>query len=290
MKKLLTVSHVVLVKIHNAKQLMKIGDVFTASPAKQRRPSVMAGFMSNFGTGIPDAYVIVNGIRNLSATEKGSECYSTAKTAVVAGSCDPEWEEEVRVSMVGSGFLSLNVFSKSVMSEDIFLGQAQLDLRDYQAALLTGKIIRLDAPVSFGIHKVFNEVGTEIEVPDVEPQGTISISINVPSIYYNMCGGFYHIRTVLFSVSGQQIWVVLCHDTLYIYDTQYESVLIRKLSRSDIESVVEVEIDKLEIVMPGIQIKLRDGELLEWAWGSDSQKHKHMWIRALRITGHPMKI
>jgi hypothetical protein len=285
MNDVLDVPHIVLVKVHGAKQLMKVGEVFSLNSTKQRRPSVLAGFMSNFGTGIPDAFVLVNGLRNRSSSDKVSACYSTAKTLVVAGSVDPQWEEELRLSMVGTGFLVLNVFSKGVMSEDIFLGQAHIDLMDHQRELLAGKIVRLDdVSVSFGVHKVFNETGSEIVVPDIEPHGTISISIGIPSIYLNMCGAMYDIQTNLIGVvSGEAMWIVLCQDTLYCYDNQYEQVLHRRIARSEIVSVTEIEIKKLEITMPGIHLRLRSGELLEWAWGNDARSTKGMWIRALGI-------
>jgi hypothetical protein len=184
--------------------------------------------------------------------------------------------------MVGTGFLVLNVFSKGVMSEDIFLGQAHIDLMDHQRELLAGKIVRLDdVPVSFGVHKVFNETGSEIVVPDIEPHGTISISIGIPSIYLNMCGAMYDIQTNLIGVvSGEAMWVALCQDTLYCYDNQYEQVLHRRIARSEIVSVTEIEIKKLEITIPGIHLRLRSGELLEWAWGNDARSTKGMWIRA----------
>ena len=282
MKNILDVPHIVLVKVHGAKHLMKVGEVFSPNSTKQRRPSVLAGFMSNFGTGLPDAFVLVNGLRNRTSSDKVNPCYSTAKTLVVAGSVDPQWEEELRLSMVGTGFLVLNVFSKGVMSEDIFLGQAHVDLKDHQRDLLAGRIVRLDdVSVSFGVHKVFNQTGSEIEVPDIEPHGTISISISIPSVYLNMCGAMYDIQTNLIgAVSGEAMWVVLCEDTLYCYDNQYEQVLHRQIARSEIASVTEIEIKKLEIAMSGIHLKLRSGELLEWAWGNDARSTKGMWIRA----------
>jgi hypothetical protein len=283
------VPHVILVKVHNAKELMKVSEIFTPSPTKQRRPSVMAGFMSNFGTDVPDAYVLVNTVRSLGVADRSSPCYSTAKTGVVAGSFDPAWEEEVRLSMVGSGFVVLNVFSKSMVAEDIFLGQACIDLQQYRKELYSssGKVVTLDIPVSLGIHKVYSESGAEIDVPDVEPHGRISVSINVLSVFENMCGCFYHIQTNFFGVvSGDKIWAVLCHDGLYWYDSQFEGVLHRKIEREKIQSVVEVAIDKLEIKMEGLHIKLHEGEVIEWAWGSDSRDIKGLWLRALHLRSH----
>lgn len=58
---------------------------FLPSPdsASHRRPSVIAGFMNNFGSSIPDPYVLVNMV--LSNVTKGQNCFSTGSTTVRNG-------------------------------------------------------------------------------------------------------------------------------------------------------------------------------------------------------------
>ena len=275
---LMSLPHVVLVTVEYAEELMKTSDVFAASPIKQRRPSVMAGFMSNFRSDVPDAYVLVNALKDGGA---GSGCHSSAKTAVVPGSFAPAWNEEVRLSMSSSGHVVFNVFSQSVMAEDIFLGQASVDLNKHFGVYL-GHPLRLTKPLHASIHPVYGMDGGSLEVPDTDSQGALSLSVRIPPIYSNMCGWWFDIKTNLFGIvyGGDRIWVVLCENVLYCYDSEFETTLLRKVEGGSIVSVKKT-VCKLELEMECVELELSGGERLTWAWGNDAGRYKGLWLRAL---------
>jgi len=57
--------------------------------------------------------------------------------------------------------------------------------------------------------------------------GFIAISIAVPSIYENMCGFFYDIKTSAYSgIYYDKIWVVLDAKKLYCYSDQFSTELL----------------------------------------------------------------
>jgi hypothetical protein len=281
------IPHVILVKVHGAKDIMKISEIFVPSPSK-RRPSVVAGFVSNFGTGVPDAYVLLNTIPlAVQSTDhsKSIACYSTAKTSVIKGTFNPDWDEDVRLTMIGPGYITLNLFSQSVIAEDIFLGQAIIDLQEHEKNLYKGKVVHLNMPVKFSSQKVFDTSGNEIEVPDVNAHGYISISVNILSVFSNFCGRFFQLQTnFIGAIYAEKVWIVLCQNVLYVYDTQYEGIFLRKIDGEEIDSVIEVDINKLEIVVPGLHLKLISGELIELLWGDDSITLKGLWKHALTFS------
>ena len=91
----LNIPHVLKLSIHNAEKL--------------KLPS----------SSVPDAYVRVNIV---TGGIKAPSCYNTAKTKVISNA-NPQWNEDLRLSTTGLAHLVLNVFSKSVLSGDTFLGQ-----------------------------------------------------------------------------------------------------------------------------------------------------------------------
>jgi hypothetical protein len=282
---LMNVPHIFDINLLYAENLMKTTDLFTPSPLKQRRPSMIAGFMSNFGSDIPDAYVIVNTIRtedmNSSQGDNGSKnsCHSTSKSSVAGASLSPTWNEHLRLTMSGSGFLVFNVFSKSVLSEDIFLGQLEIEIKNHPDLYL-GHEKEFNLPLHSAIHPVYNKDGTIIEVPDVDSQGSLTFCINIPSIYNNMCGWWFDIRVNLFDVSGEKIWVVLHDNIFYVYDSPLENVLYRSVDGASIVSLKRTKY-KLELEMECIELTLTGGEFIRWAWGNDKSKYRGLWIRAL---------
>jgi hypothetical protein len=53
-----------------------------------------------------------------------------------------------------------------------------------------------------------------------------------------------------------KVWVMLCGEALFIFDSPYEAMLLRKLDLELIESIEEVIYDKLEIALEGLEFKL----------------------------------
>ena len=183
--------------------------------------------------------------------------------------------------MVGDGYISINIFSKSTIAEDIFLGQAVINLNHYPG-LYSHKSVEVSVPVQFASQKVYSSTGDEIQIPYVENSGSVIVNINIPSIFLNMCGWFYNITTTFYgTITLDKIWVVLCNYKFYCYDTPYERVEHMIFDVNHITSIEEVIYDKMELPLRGLEIKLSTGKILTWAWASDELSIKGLWYRAL---------
>ena len=76
-----------------------------------------------------------------------------------------------------------------------------------------------------------------------------------------MCGYFWHIKTSFFGqVTGDKIWVVLHNGVLYTYESAFETTLLRTIECKDIVDVTEKVFDKIEMKVPELTLKCRNGE------------------------------
>jgi len=183
--------------------------------------------------------------------------------------------------MVGDGYISINIFSKSAIAEDIFLGQAVINLNHYPE-LYRHKSVEVSVPVQFATQKVFSSTGDEIQIPYIENGGSVIVNINIPSIFLNMCGWFYDITTTFYgTITWDKIWVILCNYKFYCYDTPYERVEHMIFDVNHIISIEEVNYDKMKLPLRGLEIKLSSGKILSWAWASYEMSIKGLWYRAL---------
>jgi hypothetical protein len=246
-----------------------------------------------FLTPIPDAYVLVNVIQDLSKLPKKdtkSKKYkflSSAQTSVFPGSYNPQWNEDLRLTIMGSGYLVLNVFSKNTFTGDFFLGQAVIDIEKHPQ-LYFGEVLAIRIPINPPIHAIYSRTGEKLEKPAQIGQGSFNLSVHVPSIFSNMCGWFSRINTNLFGdVYGKKMWVILDAGVLYCYDSQFENYLIEQFSCNELADMEEIMCHKLEIAIEAISITFKPvepeiiGRNMLWAWGSDVGQIKGLWRRAL---------
>ena len=131
-------------------------------------------------------------------------------------------------------------------------------------------------------HVVHDTTGTKVNISSGNPQGFITLSVNIPSIYQNMCGWFWDIKDDFYlGTTGEKMWVVLNNTELYCDGNPYDSVLKKIVDCKQITDIVESSYDKMEIKVEGLIIKLFKEEKgikkyseLMWAWGEDASKIK----------------
>lgn len=78
----------------------------------------------------PDTYLLANTFRLLKNKER---CYTTGKTRVIVGNTSPVWEQELRLSTVGTGALIIiNVMSRHLFGGDSIVGQCVVNFDKLQ--------------------------------------------------------------------------------------------------------------------------------------------------------------
>jgi hypothetical protein len=248
---------------------------------------------------VPDSYILTNALghgasagslKKKRGDKEKDKCYSTAKTEVILQNYNPQYHEDIRLSMVGNCNVVFNVFSQSQngFAGDAYMGQCVLDLTKYPN-LYSNDRVEITLPLSVPALPVFDDKGNKLTVsPTIAPQGNVNICARVPSVFSNMCGWFTDIITDLFGViKGEKIWAVLCNGEIYAYDSPFEGTLKYQFSCKEISRVEEVMSDKLEIKIECIEITLlqKEGEpfakTYTWAWAKDSGKYKALWRTAL---------
>ena len=160
---------------------------------------------SLFMSPTPDAFVIANalaGSKDSLKKKKKNKCYSSAQTGVKEQSYNPQWQEDMRLTMVGMGNLVFNVFSRDSFGNS-FLGQAVLNMYEHPSLYQDGAPVKVTIPVELPKYPIYNNKGELMSITPVSaPQGHITISCRVPSIYSNMCGWFTDIRANFFGAIG----------------------------------------------------------------------------------------
>jgi len=103
---------------------------------------VIAEFVSNFSSPVPDAYALVNSLQVI--TSASPSFVSAARTAAFPNSHGPVWEENLQITIAGRGILVINVFSQGTFEAlDSFLGQATLALDDFPE-IYSGRTVSLE--------------------------------------------------------------------------------------------------------------------------------------------------
>ena len=119
-------------------------------------------------------------------------------------------------------------------------------------SLYRGQKKSFKLPVGPFKHAVHDTTGAKMNISSATPQGTVSISINIPNIYENMCGWFWDIHEELnnfgfMDTTGNKMWVVLSKKILTCYDNPYDGVVRKVIDCHHITDIVETICDKLEI-------------------------------------------
>lgn len=142
---------------------------------------------------LPDAYVLTNAIREKEDTKSSkskegkaqSTCYSTAKTGIFLQSRNPQWNEDIRVAIVGTGYIVFNVFAQNTFSGDCFMGQCSVNLYDHPE-LYKDQPLALTLPIRKRQFPAYAVDGKQMTLQDTEGAGLLHVSLRVPSIYSNM--------------------------------------------------------------------------------------------------------
>jgi len=251
--------------------------------------------------GLPEAstaYILAN---SLDRRHHSKKIYSTAKSQTIVNSSNPVFDEDMRLFLCGSGHVTLNMFNKGTWS-DSFLGQVVLNMHDFPQ-LYSGECVTLKLKLTSPTQPIFSTSGKAITAKISDAEGYIRITMRIPSISANMCGLFLSIseKSMLFfnDVRGKKIWVVLSDDELLvfsgaidtnpIFDTSspHDGVQMRLINCADIEYIDESVSDQVEIQFERLTLKLKSGEVLNWAWGADSSISKRYWRQAFRQTSTP---
>ena len=211
--------------------------------------------------------------------------YSISKCKPTLNKAKSYSYEEIIVSSIASSLLTINIIGNNKSGQEVFIGQVSLDIAKNE------EIYKKDLnqfTFSSGdiTHPVYNIGGKLYTFSKKVSSGTVSLSINIPYMFNNICGTFWEIQeNFLGSVKGLKIWVVIRNKMLYCYDSQYENKLIKKIECKNISDVTKSVYDKIEIKIQILVIKYIDENFKEnklmWAWGSDITKCKGMWKRLL---------
>lgn len=246
----------------------------------------------------PDVYVLANTFRMVASRAKGvsnlkEKIYTTGKTRTIAGNTSPVWEEELTLSLLGHrSLLCLNVMSRHNFGPDTIMGQCILS-SEHMRALYSGHKVHLTLPVKQMEHSVYDTTGNLIKLaPASNPMGFISLTVNIPSIYHNMCGWFWDIKTgLLGNTYGEKIWVVLEDRKVRVYNNPFDQDVKEHIDTEHVIDIEEKAYDKMEISVEGLALHMIKPAQVKggldipfekmWAWGDDASKVKGLWRRAL---------
>jgi hypothetical protein len=268
-KQLNGIPHVVVVKINRAHNLKSIETVLTSTP--------------------PDSYVVLNVLRRKTKGSSGLKCFSGTKTDIIWQNYNPVWNEDVTITSSGPGYIVANIFSRgTVFTGDVFLGQAIIDMK-LHPELFRGIQMTVNLPLKPAAFPVYTENGQLLKVPEIKGQGSISLSVEVPSAYLgNMCGWFTVMKQTFFDVVGENTWVVLHAGEVLCYDSPFKGVLRKQLSVQQIAGIEEIMYEKLEIPIETLKFNLSNEEEIFWGWKNDSTMYKGLWRRALKAVVQPV--
>ena len=193
--------------------------------------------------------------------------------------------EEIILSSIASSLLTINIIGSNKSGQEVLIGQVYLDIAKNED-IYKKDLNQFTFSCGDMSHPVYNIGGKLYTFSKNVRSGTVSLSINIPYMFNNICGSFWEIQeNFLGSIKGLKIWVVIRDKILYCYDSQYENKLIKKIECKNISDVTKSVYDKIEIKIEIIVIKYIDENFKEnkllWAWGGDITKYKGIWKRLL---------
>lgn len=231
----------------------------------------------SFG-GKPDLFVTASVISNT------GECFSRSHSSIFSQDFR-EWNEQIITCAEGStSTLVINVFSRTLVSGDRFIGQAEIPLEHY-ASLDDKKSIAVNAGIhDLPTHPVFNARG-EVEsiVSDSQAGGVIRLKLTIPTRDNALCDWFFMLFTNFFGISDSiRVWVVLFDDKINIFSDKFggNSTLIRTILKSTIVKVDVVKPESLAVKVDALEVTLKPGdgyltgEVVRLLWQSESNMQK----------------
>jgi hypothetical protein len=231
----------------------------------------------SFG-GKPDLFVTA------SAISSAGECFSRNHSSIFSQDCR-EWNEKLVTCVEGrTSILVINIFSRTLMFGDRFIGQAEIPLEHY-----TSLDDQISMPVNAGIHDlptypVFNARGeVESVVSDSQAGGLIRLKMTVPSRDNALCDWFFMMFTNFFGVSDStRVWVILFDDQINIFSDKFggKSSLIRTILKTSIVKVDIVKPESYAVKVDALELTLKStdgflaGEVVRLLWESGSNMQK----------------
>ena len=230
--------------------------------------------------------VKVNAIRN---SKHRKTCASSVESTGMNVSSNGvvTWQQNLRLTLGGSGYVTLNVFSQNMFSANTFLGQVSIDL-DAHREIYAGKNHELTMKLRHDELPVFNKIGAAVSVDANRASiltGDITFSVTVPDIKKNLCGWWWEIKsTFLGTVSGEKIWVVVHRGIVYCYEGPFEGRLLKQFDVCDIVDMRAPDYNQsTNDDMDAVSIILKDGKKFDWAWFEDQIENKGLWKQALGV-------
>ena len=159
----------------------------------------------NSGSGIfgstSNAYVILNTIQKVQGNSQVSAdvnglndgtCVAFSRSKTISSSVNPEWNDEIQISMKGEGFLTLTIMSSNSLIGDNFLGQVVVDLSLYPN-IYEGANLVLELPIEGLKATVHGTDAPVVSDSNQEVRGSLKFSLYVPLLESgNMCGNVTH--------------------------------------------------------------------------------------------------
>lgn len=140
------------------------------------------------GLPVTDVYIIANALKT---GQHRQTCYSSSISSTRKSDRGVNWDENLRLSLSGSGVLTLNAFSKNLSGTDTFLGQTLVRLDDLDC-LYDGNMCDITLRFCEKTVPVYDTLGSPVVTSNhCGINGDVSISIHIPSIFRNMCGWFW---------------------------------------------------------------------------------------------------
>ena len=236
----------------------------------------------------PNAYVLLNGIK---VREKKKPCMGASVTAVAPQTCNPHFHEDCCLSMKGDGVITMSVFSQNTMSSPTFLGQAVIYLSEHPELYKEGgSAVTLTLPLTGVKYTIYSmDDGRSMQVADnPNPQGSVTITFKVPTVYSNITGWFRQINEGPFGITNEKIYVRVAGGKIEVSESPYSKGTKRIINCKSIRNFEEISYDGLEIVIDALRITMHPlsdvdliPEQLIWAWADDKFKLRQKWRRCL---------
>jgi len=243
-----------------------------------------------------DTYILANSIEKHKHKES---CYSTVKSDSVKNSSHPVYDEEIRLYLADrSSKVSLNIFGSS-WTGDYLMGQAVIDVKNYPKLYTKGEITsEIELKISRPKYTVFDSDGRVTGARSSYEQGKLFVRMRIPPLRNNMVGLFWsindHAGMFFNDIKGTKIFVELCGDEIFVFEGAIDDnqvfdtknprsgITMKKIALADIVSVEENQSHQVEIKFDRLQLKMKDGSILNWAWGGDSSNFKGHWRKCFR--------
>ena len=236
----------------------------------------------------PNAYVLINGIK---LRDKKKPCMGATVTSVLPQTCNPHFNEDCSLSMKGDGIITMSVFSQNTLSFPTFLGQAFINLSEHPELYTDGgSAVTLILPLTSIKHTIYSiDDGKSMQVVDnPKPQGSITITFKVPTIYSNINGWFRQINEGPFGITNEKIFVRVAGAKIEISESSYSKQVKRVIDCKKIQDFEDISYDGLEITIDALRITMQPlneadlvPEQLIWAWAEDKFKLRSKWRKCL---------